>query len=74
MYPQGTLINGFGDLVFEARFQPSALKTPGIMLSRLVGGKPGLAGASWFYVLLLFGMGASLMMLVEKMLQTWKRN
>lgn len=74
MYPQGTLINSFGDLVFKAGFRPSALQTPGIMLSRMMGGKPGLAGAGWVYVLLVIGMSVSLMMFVETTLRTWKRD
>jgi hypothetical protein len=74
MYPQGTLINAFGDLVFEAGFRPSALRLPGIMLSRLTYGKPGLAGAGWVYVFLLIGMSASLMMLVETTIQSENRD
>jgi hypothetical protein len=74
MYPQGSILYGYGDLVFEAGFRPSALELPGIMLSRLKYGKPGLAGAGWLYVLILIGMSASLMMLVETTLRAWKRD
>lgn len=59
MYPEGKLQAGQGDLVFEAGFRPSAVKTLSILLTRLAADKPGLLRSPWTYVLLLVGLYAT---------------
>lgn len=68
VYPEGTRLDRPGDLVFEAGFQPSAEKTITIMLSRLTANKPGLAGAGWFYALLLISMLTVQSLVLEKLI------
>ena len=56
MYPEGDLVDGTGDLVFQARFRPTVGGALTTLLGRLAEEKPGLAGMALTYSILLLGL------------------
>ncbi len=59
MYPEGRLLTGEGDLVFQASFEPSWDAKISHIILRLSANKPGLPGSPLLYPLVLTLMTAS---------------